>query len=112
MTVTAATLKARFAEFSPTADALCTAVIAEATLLTSAAVFTVAADFDMAVLYRAAHLLSLSPGGATARLEGVALASPSSAAADLGRSTYGAALLHHMRVRAGGPHMSGAGPLR
>lgn len=111
MTVTAAIVKARFPEFAPTADAVVNLVIAEATGLTSSAVFTTSADFDVAVLYRAAHLLALSPGGQTARLEGVALAAPSSVAADLGRTTYGASLLQHIRVRAGGPHMLGCGPL-
>lgn len=111
MTVTAAIVKARFPEFAPVADAVVNLVIAEATLLTSSTVFTVAADFDVAVLYRAAHLLALSPGGQAARLEGVALAAPSSVAADLGRTTYGASLLQHIRVRAGGAHMLGCGPL-
>jgi hypothetical protein len=111
VTVTAATLKARFPEFAPVADAVCTANIAAATLRTSALVFTTDAAFDEAVLLRAAHLLSISPGGQAARLEGVALASPSSVAADLGRTTYGATLLAFMRERAGGAHMLGCGPL-
>ena len=44
-------------------------------------------------------------------LEGVALAAPSSVAADLGRTTYGASLLALLRERAGGPHQIGCGPL-
>jgi hypothetical protein len=74
-------------------------------------VFTTDAVFDEAVLLRAAHQLAASPGGQAARLEGVALASPSSVAADLGRTTYGASLLALLRERAGGPHMIGCGPL-
>jgi hypothetical protein len=108
---TAATLKARFPEFAPVADAVCTANIAAATLRTSARVFTASDVFDEAVLLRAAHQLASSPGGQAARLEGVALAAPSSVAADLGRTTYGASLLALLRERAGGPHMLGCGPL-
>lgn len=111
MAHTASTLKARFPEFAPTADAVVTAALAEATLLTSAAVFTTGGDFDLAVLYRAAHLLAVSPQGMAMRLEGEPAASPSAAAGDLQRTTYGASLLHHMRARAGGPHMLGCGPL-
>ena len=111
MAVTAASLKARFEEFAATADAVVTTNIAAATLRTSARVFNTAEAFDEAVTLRAAHLLSISPGGQTGRLEGVALASPSTVAADLGRTTYGATLLALMRERAGGPHMVGVGPL-
>lgn len=111
MTVTAASLKARFVEFAPVADAVVTANLNAATLRTSAAVFTTADIFDEAVLLRAAHQLASSPGGMAARLEGVALAAPSSVAADLGRTAYGASLLALLRERAGGPHQIGCGPL-
>jgi hypothetical protein len=111
VSVTAASLKARFPEFAPVADAVVTANVTSATLRTSSAVFTAEAIFDEAVLLRAAHQLASSPGGMAARLEGVALASPSSVAADLGRTTYGASLLALLRERAGGPHQIGCGPL-
>ena len=111
MAVTAASLKARFNEFAATADDVVTANIAAALARTSARVFSTEATFDEAVTLRAAHLLCISPGGTTGRLEGVALASPSTIAADLGRTTYGATLLGMMRERAGGPHMVGVGPL-
>lgn len=111
MAVTRASLVARFPEFAPVADAVVTANIASATLRTSARVFTSTEVFDEAVTLRAAHQLAASPGGQTARLEGVALASPSSVAADLGRTTYGVSLLALLRERAGGPHMIGCGPL-
>lgn len=111
MSVTAASLKARFGEFAPVADATVEANLAAATLRTSAAVFTSSAVFDEAVLLRAAHQLACSPGGMAARLEGVALASPSSVAADLGRTAYGASLLALLRERAGGAHQLGCGPL-
>lgn len=112
MTVDAASLKARFVEFAPISDATVTANIAAATLRTSALVFTTSAVFDEAVLLRAAHQLACAPGGMAARLEGVALSSPSSVAADLGRTVYGASLLALLRERAGGAHQLGCGPLR
>lgn len=102
MSVSVADLKARFTEFSPTADALVARCLEEATRRTSAKVF--AARFDDAVMLRAAHLLAVSPQGQTARLDGAAPGS-------LASTTYGAELVQLMRECAGGPHMVGAGPL-
>lgn len=101
MTVTAATLKARFTEFAPTDDALVAAVIAEARQELDPAVF--GATLDTAVSLLAAHKLALSPAGQPARLEGTA-ADPSS----LDRTTYGADLKRLLRARAGGVWTIGA----
>jgi hypothetical protein len=100
VTTTVADFKERFTEFSPTADALVSRALGEATRRTSAAVF--GERFDDAVALRAAHLLAISPQGTTARLEGAAPGS-------LESTTYGAELKQLMRECAGGPHMVGAG---
>lgn len=101
MTVTAATLKARFSEFAPQDDALVAAVIAEAVAEVSASIY--GANTDAAVTYLAAHKLALSPAGAPARLEGAA-ADPSGYA----RTTYGVEFLALTRKRAGGFYVIGA----
>lgn len=108
MTVTAATLKARWTEFAPTSDTIVDAAIAEATRLCDVAVY--GAAYDDAVMYLACHLLAISPQGAASRLDGgSAPSSPSSSAtADLWRTTYGASLLRLMRSRAGGAWCVGA----
>lgn len=107
MTVTASTLKARFAELAPTSDTVVDAAIAEAARSCDASVY--GAAIDDAVLYLAAHLLAISPQGAASRLDGgSAPSSPSSVTADLARTTYGASLLRLMRARGGGAWCVGA----
>jgi len=107
VTVTAATLKARWTEFAPTSDTIVTAAIAEAARSCDVAVY--GTTYDDAVMYLACHLLAISPQGAASRLDGGgAPSSPSSATADLGRTTYGASLLRLMRSRAGGAWTIGA----
>lgn len=101
MAVTADTFKARFAEFAPTADALVSAVIAEAGAELDVNVLG-ARSIDHAVMLLTAHKLTISPQGTPARLEGTA------ADADpLTRTTYGTELLDLMRKRAGGPWLIG-----
>ena len=106
MTVTAATLKARWTEFAPTVDGVVSAAIAEATRECDAAVY--GASFDDAVALLACHKLAISPQGAPSRLDGGDAPSPSSATTDLGRTTYGASLLRLQRVRGGGAWCIGA----
>lgn len=102
MAVSVASLKERYSEFEPTADALVTRVIAEATRRTST---SFGASYDDAVMLRAAHLLAISPQGMNARLETKPGDNP------LMASTYGQELLQLLRERFGGPHMVGVGPL-
>jgi len=106
VTVTAATLKARWTEFAPTSDTIVDAAIAEAARSCDVAVY--GASFDDAVTLLACHLLAVSPQGAPSRLEGGDAPSPSSATSDLGRTTYGASLLRLMRARGGGAWCIGA----
>ena len=67
MTVTAATLKARFVEFAPVADSVVSAAIAEATHRTDVRVF--GNRFDDAVSLRACDLLSTGAFGQQARVD-------------------------------------------
>lgn len=101
-TVTAATLKARWPTFGPTADAVVTAAIAEAERRTDARVF--GDRFDDAVALRAAHNLSIDPGGQNARLTAAAMDH------SMNRTTYGLELKSLMRERAGGAWTAGQGP--
>ena len=97
-----ASLKARYDELGPVADAVVTSALAEATRRTSSAVY--GNRYDEAVSLRAMHLIALSPRGLNARVEG---AKPGS----LEVTVYGGELLQLMREAAGGPHMVGVGPL-
>jgi hypothetical protein len=91
VTVTFASLTARFPEFANTESAVVTAAIAEATEECDERVF--GDSYDHAVALLAAHKLSVSPYGQQARLK---------ADAD-GRTTYLAEWERLARRRAGGP---------
>lgn len=67
MTVTLSSFRVSYPEFLNTADALCEAKIAAAVLRTSEDIF--GDNTDEAVMLLAAHLLSVSPQGESARLE-------------------------------------------
>ena len=99
MTVTAASLKARWSEFTPTDDAVVTAAIAEATRRTDVRVF--GDRFDDAVGLRACHLLSAGAFGQQARLD---------PKAGDGTTVYQAELNRLVRERAGGGWSAGQGP--
>jgi hypothetical protein len=68
MVWTAATFKARWAEFTPTPDATVTAVLAEAATYCDERLF--GDRYDQAVGLYAAHLLSIAPFGQQARADG------------------------------------------
>ena len=99
MAWTPTTFKARWEEFSATADALITAVLAEAALECDARVY--GDSYDHAVGLLTAHKLSISPGGQQARLE---------AKGGDGTTTYLAELNRLSRRRAGGPWAMGQTP--
>lgn len=99
MTVTAASLKARWAEFSPTPDAVVDAALAEAVRRTDARVF--GDRTDDAVALRACHLLSTGAFGQSARLD---------VKGGDGTTTYLAELQRLTRERAGGGWAAGQGP--
>lgn len=99
MTVTAASLKARWTEFGPTDDAVVTAAIAEATRRTDVRVF--GDRFDDAVALLAADQLSVGAFGQQARLD---------PKAGDGTTVYAAALAKLRRERAGGGWSAGQGP--
>jgi hypothetical protein len=94
---TAATFKARWPEFAPTADATVTAVLAEATRGCNAAVF--GDRFDEAVGLLCAHKLAISPGAQSARLE-----------SDKADTVYRAEWLRVARACGGGPWAMGQDP--
>lgn len=96
MTWTAATFKARWTEFEPTADALVESALAEAARSTDARLFGEKTDDGVGLL--AAHLLSISPQGQQARLE-------SSEA----ETTYSRERARLVRIAAGGPWAVGQG---
>lgn len=98
MSWSAATFKERYTEFAPTADAVVTAALAEATRRTNATGF--GARFDDAVALLAAHLLAMSPGGQQARRENEG--EPS--------TTYMASLKLLRRECFGGGWSAGQGP--
>lgn len=99
MTVTAATLKARFVEFAPVADSVVSAAIAEATHRTDVRVF--GNRFDDAVSLRACDLLSTGAFGQQARVDPKAATGP---------TMYALQLATLVRERAGGPWVAGQGP--
>jgi len=98
MTVTAATLKARWIEFDPIADSVVTAAIAEAVAECDARVF--GASYNHAVGLLACHKLTMGPGGQTARQEGD----------DKARTVYLEEWRRLARARAGGPWVTGYTP--
>lgn len=100
MAHTAATFKARWAEFSALDDATVTAALAEATRRTDARVF--GASFDDAVALLAADQLSVGAFGQQARKD-------AKSESDAG-STYMVALKQLRRERAGGAWSCGQGP--
>jgi hypothetical protein len=93
---TAATLKARFAEFGPTPDAVVTACLVAAANQVDPRLF--GDDTDEAVGWLAAHKLASSPHGVQARLEKT---SP--------ETVYLAEWRRIARTRAGGPHLAPRG---
>lgn len=97
MAWTPTTFRARWTEFAPTADAVVQAALDEATRRTDARLF--GNRTDDAIGLRAAHNLSLSPGGQQARLE-----------SEKGTTTYMTELRTLMQERAGGPWTVGQGP--
>lgn len=102
MTVSVASLRERYFELGPVADAVISRAIGEATRRTSAN--ALGARYDDAVALRAMHLIALGPGGLAARVEG---AKPGS----MESTTYGGELAQLLREACGGPHMVGVGPL-
>ena len=99
MAHTAATFKARWAEFSAIDDAIVTAALAEATRRTDSRVF--GASFDDAVALLAADQLSVGAFGQQARTD-------AKVADEM--STYMRALKLLRRERAGGAWSCGQGP--
>lgn len=99
MAVTAATLKARWVEFTPVDDSVVTAAIAEATRRTDARVY--GDRFDDAVAMRACDLLSTGAFGQAARQDGKGATGP---------TTYAQQLATLTRARAGGAWACGQGP--
>ena len=69
MTMTAASLKAKWPEFDAASDALVTAKIAHATLTLESSVFGDDDTYDYAVGLKACHLLAMSPDGRPMRLD-------------------------------------------
>ena len=98
MAVTAATMKARWAEFSAVDDSVVTAAIAEATRRTDVRVF--GDRFDDAVALRAADLLATGAFGMQARAE---------PKANEGPTKYAQQLQTLRRERAGGAWAAGQG---
>lgn len=98
MTVTAATFKARFEEFTPVGDSVVSAALAEATRRTDARVL--GDRFDEAVALRAADLLATGAFGLPARAD---------AKENAGPSKYALQLATLVRERAGGPWVAGQG---
>ncbi len=106
MAWTATTFKARYSTFSPKADALVTAVLAEAVLEVDARLF--GDTTDMAVGLLTAHKLSLDPSGGAARLDAkTILAMKGQPHAS---STYGIEFDALVRKKAGGPWTIGQTP--
>lgn len=102
MAVSVGSLRARYDELGPVADAVVASALSEAARRTSATVY--GDRYDDALSLRAMHLIALSPRGLNARVEG---AKPGS----LEMTVYGGELAGLMREAAGGPHMVGVGPL-
>lgn len=102
MAVSVASLRERYVELGPVADAVVSRALGEATRRTSRA--ALGDRYDDAVALRAMHLIALGPGGLAARVEG---AKPGS----LESTTYGGELAGLIQEACGGPHMSGVGPL-
>ena len=100
MAVTAATMKARWAEFSAVDDSVVTAAIAEATRRTDARVM--GDRFDDAVSLLAADLLATGAFGQQSRQD------PKATQGAV--STYRAQLQTLRRERAGGAWAAGQGP--
>ena len=67
MAVTVESLKTRFPEFDATPETLVAACIADAELMLSSEAF--GNQYDMAVNYKAAHLIAVNPLGEMARLD-------------------------------------------
>lgn len=99
----AATFKARYPEFAPTPDALVTATLADATARIDSRLLSTA-NFNAAVGLLTAHLLSISPFGQQARLEGEK--EPSGGTG----STYNSELKRLLRLAGGGPWTTGQLP--
>lgn len=105
-TWTATTFKARYSTFSPKADALVTAVLAEAAAELDERLF--GALYDHVVGLLTAHKLSVDPSGAAARLDAkTVLAMKGQPHAS---STYGIELDALIRKRCGGPWAIGQTP--
>ena len=85
MAVTVASFKAEYQEFDATPDAVVQAKLNAAVHRLDERIF--GPRYDDAVSLFAAHLLALSPGGATGRLEGAASSD------SWERTTYGSELL-------------------
>lgn len=95
MAWTATTLKVRYVELAPLADAIVDAALAEAVAECDARVFD--ESYDHAVGLLAAHKLAMGPGGQTARQEG----------ADKARTVYLEEWERLARARAGGFWVTG-----
>lgn len=96
MTVTAATLKARFVEFAPVADSVVSAAIAEASRRCDVRVF--GDRLDDAITLRACDLLATGAFGLAARQD---------AKGSTGPTTYAQQLTTLLRERAGGAWAAG-----
>ena len=99
MTVTAASLKARYEEFAPVGDPAVTLAIGEATRRTDARVF--GDRFDDAVMLRACDLMSTGAFGQQARVDPKAATGP---------TTYAIQLATLVGERAGGGWAAGQLP--
>lgn len=95
MAWTPTTFKARWPEFAPTSDAKVQAELDQAARNVDPAYFGEKTDDAVGLL--AAHLLAISPHGASARLE-----------SDKAQSTYGTQYEEMARNACGGAHAIGA----
>lgn len=100
MALTPTTFKARWTEFAPTSDGLVQSALDEAARRCDARLFG-ADRYDDAVSLYAAHLLSVSPQGAQARLE---------ATRDDAQTTYGQEWQRLAQARCSGPWTVGQRP--
>ena len=105
-TWTATTFKTRYPTFAPKADALVTAVLAEAAAELDERLF--GALYDTVVGLLTAHKLSIDPSGAAARTDAKAIVAMKGQ--PHASSTYGIELDALIRKRAGGPWAIGQTP--
>lgn len=103
MAWTATSFKARYPEFAPTPDAQVNGALADATARIDTRLLSTA-NYDAAVGLLTAHLLSITPFGQQARLEGEK--EPSGGTG----STYNSELKRLLRLAGGGPWFAGQLP--